>query len=200
MSFFFDDHDPMECYMRGGICWPIRYEYLGNVDTNGYVVIAGQDIKTRKVYVFEQLEWVTIDNIVDEDNTLRYYGLSHWFNEAWTNYFATAYFWHQEEELARRFRLQVLRSDMILPKPRFIEIPTTTTSDIISCIWGAIKTNVLRREGSTPLEDQLREVKAGDKQVLPAVHALGCCLLGLERFQWRPPVEKPIKEILVPFR
>ena len=198
MTLFFDDHAPMECYMRGGVCWPIQYEWKGQVDTAGYALMAGHEIKTGKVFVFEQIQWVTIDNILEDNNILRYLGLSHWFNKVWAEYFADAYFWQQQDELARRFRLQVLRSVMINPKPHFIETPYSDTSDLVSCIWRMLKGNLLFREAGTILEDQLTSVKAGDKQVLPAIHALGCCLLGLERFPWRPPMEKQIQEILIP--
>lgn len=194
---FFDDHESMEVYMRGGVCWPIRYEYKGQIAVNGYVLMAGQDVVTGIVYVFEQMEWVTIDNILVDGNVLRYPGLSHWFNHAWNQYFAQAYFWQQDDELARRHRLQVLRSKMVDPKPRFIEVPYSDTSDVISCIWARLAAKTLKRERDTVLNEQLEAVKAGDKQVLPAVHALGCCLLGLERFPWRKPMDRPIQEILV---
>ena len=190
--------------MRGGIAWPMRYEYLGVVQSHGYVVMAGQDVKTNKVYVFEQLQWVTIDNILDNDNQLRYIGLSHWLNETWSTYFGNTFFWQQGDELARRFRLQVLRSPMINPKPKFIEVPTSMsniTGDVISVIWNALTAKSLRRaREENPLNNQLNAVQSGSKTTFPAVHALGVCLLGLERFPWRPPHEKPVKEYLVPFR
>jgi hypothetical protein len=195
---YFDEHDCMEFYMRGGVCWPIRYEHKGQIDMNGYILMAGQDVKTGRVYVFEQMEWVTVDNIVGENNVLRYPGLSSWFNKVWQGYFADTFYWQQEDELARRFKLQILRSDMIEPKPRFVEVPYSDTSDIVNSIWKMVKLEMLKQEGGTVLEEQLKAVKAGDKQVLPAVHALGCCLLGFERFPWRKPAERPIREMLLP--
>ena len=200
-TILYFDHEPdrpIEFYMRGGICWPIRYENpTGQIDNSGYVLMAGQDVKTGRVMIFEETQWVTIDNILGDNHVIRYPGLSHWFNKVWEGYFAQSFYWQQEDELARRFRLQILRSKMIHPKPRFVEVPYSDTSDMISCIWTMLKANKLNRASGTVLQQQLEMVKEGDKQVLPAVHALGCCLLGFERFPWREPKEPEIREILV---
>ena len=202
VTLFFDDHESMECYMRGGICFPVYFEIQGVVDVSGYAIMAGQDVLTGKIYIFEQIPWVSIDNILDDNNVLKYRGLSHWFNQVWAEYFADTYFWQQPDQVSRRIRLQVIRSVMINPKPRFVEVPLpgqnqARTTDIVSSIWPRLKAKTLLRSGETPLEAQLAMVKTGDKQVLPAVHALGCCLMGIERYSWRKPVERPIREILI---
>jgi hypothetical protein len=188
----------MECQMKGGICFPMFYEYLGRTDIEGYALMAGLDIETGIVYVFEQTAWTVIDNILHPDGSLRLEGLSGWVNRGWLNYFARVFYFHQADELARRHRLQVLRSRMIEPKPNFVELPPTDAEDIIGVIWRFVKAGRLRRAGGTVLEDQLQLVKSGDRQVFPAVHALGCCLTAFELHPWRKPYERPIREVIVP--
>ena len=36
---YFDDNSSRECYMRGGICFPIKYQSLSGIGNNGYTVI-----------------------------------------------------------------------------------------------------------------------------------------------------------------
>ena len=45
-TLFFRDHDdPAEFFLRGGFFWP-------SVDNNGFVVLAGQEVQTKKIWVF----------------------------------------------------------------------------------------------------------------------------------------------------
>lgn len=197
---YFDDNEfPIEFYMRGGVCFPIQYEILGRgMDTNGFALMAGLNLSTGVVTVFEQAQWVTIDDILDKENqTIRFPGLSHWLNMIWNQYFARAYYWCQEEELARRYRLQILRSMMIDPKPWFYEIHAMTPNDIVSCIWRYTKTGRIIIERDSELAAQLGQAQKGDKQILPAVYALGCCLTGIDLYPFRAPVEEVEKEVLV---
>ncbi len=187
--------------MRGGICFPIRYESLTGIDNHGYAIIAGQDLKTGIVHVFEQMNWITIDDILakDESNKVKYPGLSHWLNMAWSRYFMQAFYFSQPDELSRRFRLQVLRSPMINPKPRFIEIHINKEDELLSVIRHRIKTGLLEIEKDSEIAILLKEAREERREVklFPQIHALGCCLLGLEQYPWRKPYEQPIQEILV---
>ena len=196
---YFDDREPMDCYMRGGICWPVRYEINGQIETDGYALMAGQEITTGDIYVFEQIKWVTVDNIIGGNNVLQYPGLSHWFNRVWNVYYGQSYYYEQGYELSRRFRIQVSRSTMIEPKPRFIELPPFDISEMINCIWRTLKAKapMIYREKDTDLETQLDAVQGGVKDVLPAVYALGCCVMGFELYPWRKPYDRPIQEMLV---
>jgi len=202
---FFDDADPMECFMRGGICFPLTYEWLGQYAVDGYAVMAGQDVKTGKIYIFEEISWLSIDDVTQTDPynpdapmQIEYQGLSHWLNKVWSEYFAGTFYWNQDQENATRMRLDAIRSPMVQPKPRFVELPPYKSESFIAVIWVMIRSRTLKIKSGTILEKQLEAVKAGERTLYPAVHALGCCLLGLERYPWRPPYKKPEQEILIP--
>ena len=205
-TLFFDGRPSMECYMRGGICFPISFEdEQGMTDISGYAVLCGQDVYTKLIWVFEDISWVSIDNIVDQQsNILRYHGLSHWLNKAWSEYFANVFFWQQPYHLVKRHRIQIIRSEMINPKPRFVEVPVTTgnqymTTDFISAIWEKLKSKTLmhgiKGEPETEIQRQLAKIKMGEKQMFPGVHALGVCIMGFNRYPWRAPTERPIQEV-----
>lgn len=196
---YFDGESSRECYMRGGICFPFKYQSLKGIANHGYAVIAGQDLKTGIVHVFEQINWVTIDDILSKDikNSIKHPGLSHWLNMAWNKYFIQAFYFNQPDELSRRFRLQILRSLMISPKPRFVEVFINNKDDLLSAIWHRIKTGRLEIEKDSEIANILKETMVEDKELFPQIHALGCCLLGFEQYPWRKPYEQPIQEILV---
>ena len=197
MLYFDDEDHPRECYMRGGICFPIQYKVQDEIEINGFAVMAGQDVVTKQIYIFEQTQWVTIDDILSPNRGIRYDGLSHWLNRIWSKYFAQTFYFIQPDEVYRRFSLQILRSPMISPKPRIVEIYGDEPRNLIPVIWRLIKTGSLEIERESILAEQLSQSFTDDKKLLPAVHALGCCLMGIERYPWRKPYEQPIREVLV---
>ncbi len=76
---YFPNGDSAEFYMRGGICWPITYECRGKMENNGFALMAGQDIKTQNIYVFEEISFVTIENILNQaTGQIEFHGLSYW--------------------------------------------------------------------------------------------------------------------------
>ena len=52
-------------------------------------------------------------------------------------------------------------------------------------IWKFVKLGKVRIEQDSKLFKELELTKTGDKQIYPAVHALMCCLCGIERYPWR---------------
>lgn len=201
---YFDDEEPRESYMRGGICFPMKYKSPQGIENKGYAVIGGQNVKTGIVHIYEQMSWVTVDDILATDgdpempvNAVKYPGFSHWLNKVWNEYFSQTFYFNQSEELSRRFRLQILRSFMINPKPRIVEVPISDKLDFLSSIWLWVKTERIKIGLGTELLKNLDTLQKDDKTMYPSVYALGCCLLGLERFPWRKPYERPIQEVLV---
>ncbi|MCK4716977.1 MAG: hypothetical protein KAT54_09245, partial [Candidatus Marinimicrobia bacterium] len=196
---YFDKDESRECYMRGGICFPVKYQSLTGIDNHGYAIIAGQDLKTGRVHVFEQMNWITTDDILAKMydgkmpiNAIKYPGLSHWLNMAWNKYFLQTFYFSQPDELSRRFRIQIIRSLMINPKPRFVDVSINNKDDLLSAIWHRIKTGQLEIEKDSEIGNILKETMVEDRELFPQIHALGCCLLGFEQYPWRKPYEQPI--------
>ena len=199
---YFDDGSIRESYMRAGICFPVRYQTMtGAFGNHGFIIAAGQDVKTGKVHVYDGTPWVAIDDILDKDNRVEYPGLSHWLNKTWGELFLQTFYFHQPDEMSRRYRLQILRSQMVVPKPRIVELPPVDVADMLSAIWHFVKTGAIEIESGSDLAIALAPLGKNNPvggQLHPAVHALGCCLIEIERFPWRAPYEKPIIERLVP--
>lgn len=184
-TLYFKDQQQADYMMRGGICWPKHVEIDGKSDIYGFALMAGYNTETGVITVFEQSKFVVIDNILRPDKTIEYHGLAPWFNKNWTRYFASEYFWSQDFELSKQYRLETIRSEMIKPKPQLIEIDWSDVEEARHLIWKYVKLAKMRVEEDSPLYEQLKFARHGEKQTLPAEHALMCCLCGIERFPYR---------------
>ncbi len=181
----FRDGSDGEYRMRGGVCWPITIERGGVSDVEGYILMSGQNVDTRKITVFEQKKFVVIDHILRPDRSIEYEGLSPWFNRCWSKYFARDFFWHQSKELTKNFRLEVTRSAMINPKPQFIEVPWSDDAETKHIVWRFTKTHKLEYDKGSQVHVELDLIKKGEKQTLASFHALTCMLAGIDRFPIR---------------
>lgn len=192
LYFDFDDEElkypQAEFDIRGGICWPVTFRKDGYVDSQGYILVAGKNLRTGVVTIFEQQQFLVVEPIVDQETQeIMFTGISNFINNAFSNYYCRKYYWHQNYEFSKKWRLDVLRSPMIEPKPQLVEVPWGEDQDAEHLIWAKIKQRLLRHDINAELYNQLQHIKQDDKksQILPAVRALQCVLMGMERFPLR---------------
>lgn len=195
LYFDFDDEElkypQAEFDIRGGICWPVTFRKDGYVDSQGYILVAGKNLRTGVVTIFEQQQFLVVEPIINpETQVIDYPGISNFINNAFSNYYCRKYYWHQNWEFSKKWRLDVLRSPAIEPKPQLVEVPWGEDSDAEHLIWAIIKQRLLRHDRNAELYNQLQHIKQDDKksQILPAVRALQCVLMGVERFPLRKKV------------
>jgi len=183
--YFEDEVQTREYYMVGGICWPFMYQVDDKpTDVMGYAIMAGQDIETRVVHIFEHREFVAVDHIFGPNNLILYHGIAPFFNQVWANYYARRFYFNQPDEMSKRYHLEVIRSPMIAPKPAIIEIPLPDPMSALSSVWQHIKTKTVQIPRGTILAEHIKLNKT-NKVILPAVQALACLLVGLDRFPYR---------------
>ena len=174
---YFSEGDLGEYYIRGGIFWP--------EEDNGFAILAGQDINDKKVHVFEEYSFLTIDHVFGPDQMIEFHGLAPFFGKCWSKYYGDKFFWNQPEETHKRFRLQVSRSQMVQPKPHFIEAPLSDADSARRLPFDYTRIGRLNMEEGSELHKQLEIAKHDEKAHLPAVFALGRLLAGFERYPFR---------------
>lgn len=186
---YFPDESSAEYDIKGAICFPVSYEFLQGIHVDGFALIAGQDVATKKVTVFEQRKFVVIDSIVNPaTQAIEFPGLAPWFNEMWAKYYGRKFFYHQEPEIVRKYHLEIIRSPMIQPKPGLVEIDWQNDDDALHTVWRYIATKRFTAEKGSELQNQFEMVKATEKkQVYPAVRALECLLMAYDKYPWREP-------------
>ena len=175
--------------VRGGICFPMELQdEHGNFDVQGFVVLVGFDLEKKIFKVFEERSFLVIDNILNSDQLIEHRGIASWFSTCWSKYYCRKYYWHQDGEMIKQYRLEVGRSQMIKPKPTLVEIPWGSDSDARHVVWKHVRSKRLRYKKNGELHTQLELTKKSKKQTYPAVHALQCALVGMERFPFRKRV------------
>jgi len=178
--FFDGANDWADYYMRGAICWPA----LGS---NGFIIMAGQEIRSKEITVFYERDFLTIQNILNEDHTIAFRGIDEFFNNAWSRFFARKYFWHQPWELYRSFKLQITRAkNTINPQPVLVEVTWPDENDIIGLIWKWDQQKKLWVDKNGPITQAIDLASESDRQIPPAIHALQTLLAGIEKHPWRP--------------
>lgn len=186
---FGSDDNPLngEYYCRGGVCWPVAVRNSDGRSAVGHAVMVGFNLQTKKYTVFEDREFVCVDPIV-ENGQVTFDGVSNWFNQCWSKYYCQYWYYHQDETTHRTYLLQTIRSQMIQPKPGFIEVPWQDENAVAPMFWQMVNTKRLKFGSKTILE-QARQYQAmlgsSELALFPAVYALVCALSGMERWPWR---------------
>ena len=79
-NLYFKDENPTEYRMRGGVCFPTMVHSGGRSDIQGFILMSGQDVKTKKVIIFEQRDFVVIESILDDKQVIEFPGVATWLN------------------------------------------------------------------------------------------------------------------------
>ena len=175
-SLYFGAYEYTECYVRGAVCWPEK-------DQLGFALLGCQDIKTKKIRIYEQTNFLTIENILNEDQQFESYGLLNFFNKGWARYYAEKYFWNQSKNLHKMFRTEVSRSWEVKPKPIFVRIDSADGG--IYLIENHLTSKKLTFDEGSELHNQLKLLRTSEGVVSPAARALGTLLEGYARWPFR---------------
>jgi hypothetical protein len=185
---FFEDGKSGEYYVRGSVCFPMLVEHMVNgkviMEIDGFSMLAAQDVESKAVYIFEQQPFNIIDPII-EDGVIKHQGIARWFNRNWNIYYGRKYFYSDNFETAKKYRLDISRSKQIEPKPQLIEIITYQDEDMVHLIWQYMKLKRLFYEAGSTVHKALKDLNQTDKKVPPVIFALQLLLCGLDRHPYR---------------
>lgn len=180
-----------EWVMRGGICWPV----YGTQPIPGVAVLAGQSVAGRHWVVFREHAFLVIDPMLGErpegggPRAIVYDGIAGWLNKAWSAWYCTSWYWSQPYDVATPFRLDVGRSEMIKPKPCFVEVVGFDRVSVSLRLVEFIAKGRLKFAKDGMVADGLAQWQssgvAGAIEPPPAVHALMCLVAGVSRSPWR---------------
>lgn len=183
----FEDKTSMECYIRGGICWPIVYDTEAGRSQKGFVIVIGLDKHSDKAYVFEEQEFLCVDHVLDEKGLIEYDGVASFFNMAWQKYFCRLYYHHQRTFTHRQYLGQVVRSQTIKPRPQFAEAKwkEDTQAEIVMYDRITRKKLAYKMDGPVHKAIQLRDTDTKElkiKKAAPEIVALLAGLIGIDRY------------------
>lgn len=177
--------DEREFFVRGAVCWPVLRP--GGSAVEGCVLVAAQDVETRRVYVFEESVFHRVEALRDPDtNRTIDLGAVPAFSVGWMAYGCRRYFFNQIDEFNDVCMGLVRESKTILPKPSMIRVDWSSEEEAAARLlqWAP---KMVMPEGGV-LQQQHHEFMATPAPRLihfPAMQALACLQTGLERWPWR---------------
>lgn len=172
-----------EYYVRGGICWPVEIvESNGDIYAEGFALLAGQNVRTKVIYVLTGTSFRCIDHVVHESR-IRYHGLAPWLNMIWSSYYATHFFFRGEQVAHLAYLKQIRDSQLISPKPHFIEVAWKDDGLPMAQIWELLQTDRLKYQPMSNIAQELQKQKRDNMPV--GVRALMACVSGYQKYPWR---------------
>lgn len=191
-SFWFDPdfhQEVRDLFVRGAIAWPEDKRL-------GFAILCGQDVEKKIVYCFEEMQFMTIPPLIVENDKVAQRGLGQWLMDMWAKYHCRTYYCHQNDEIHRRYSLQVYADKTIKPNPRLIDVPTVDRlGDSLlretmlrgGFIWD-VRSIILHHVGQHLQNPDAKNPELG-------VHALRCLLVGLEHAGYRKPQDEQREKI-----
>ena len=198
-TFFFQENSMfpsdrgVDFMVRGAVCWPATVGRGVDTATEGFVIVAGQELSTKRIVIFEQRPFVCIDHIIStETRRILYEGIAHAMSVWFSRYFVDTYYWHDHMDTHNRYLIQMVRSDMLQPKPWFAEVIWHDDSQAKHAVWELVTHNRLvhwageapDKGRMEPLYDALLRFR-DNEEILPATKAMMTLAIGYERFPWR---------------
>jgi len=188
VTYFFEDETHREYYVRGALCWPVLFSNQGVPDVMGYAMVAGMDVETKHITVFEQREFIVVSSIIDENMKITHHGIGPWLIDMYSRYRCNRYYYSQPFEQTKKYRLEILRTVDIVPKPIYNEVPwPENPMEVLQTVWRAVKVKGFTAEKGSLIRRQIGEIGVEEKSTLkyPAFHAFACLLMGYERYPYQ---------------
>lgn len=167
--------------VRGGICWPDRYDTATD-SVLGCAVLAAYNLGTDVAYVWECQPFACIDHIVDPvTRAVTHVGLAQWFNLAFSRYMGDTFYVWQPDDTRARWESEVRNCPTIQTPPRFV--PAPEWGDVArgeALLWEWLTRKRLAFFAKSGIDAAIKGYRKGEEKQLPGpLHAMACCLSGM---------------------
>ena len=108
-------------HLRGGVSWPGTLSAKHSKFLSGAMVVLGLNMRTMTTHLFAVHEFQVVEPHLRASGGIAHPGLHEFTNQVWSRWYADTYYWHGDDETARKHLLECERSPMMLPKPMFSE-------------------------------------------------------------------------------
>ena len=164
-----------DMYVRGSIAWPAG-GLAGAVP--GYALIAGQDIKTGIVYIFDEYAAQTHEPLYNEAKH-KEIGFKLFFNNAWSRFGCRTFFYQENELVHKHWAGQVYKDLLLRPfRNSFIRTPFDDVEIADNIIHERFHTDMLKASAQSDLFNHYKNVDSRQR------HALRCLMVGYARHPW----------------
>ena len=179
----FDGGAVRDFYVRGSIAWP-------EGDEEGFALMAGQDIQSKIVYLFEEFQFWTVEHWLEDDGTLHprdddptkfHVGLIQFITDNFTKYKSCSYFWgSQHVDIWKRWGTAVYNNPMLPKQIELIEVPYVKEVGE-NLVAEYMNTEKIKGDQRFKLYEKVQEQDIQDNN---GAHALRALIAGFEYVPW----------------
>lgn len=192
-NLYFPDDQSVDFMIRGAVCWPATVGSGVDTVTEGTILVAGQELSSKRIFVFEQASFVSVDPIIEAGTRrIAFNGITHTMTTWFSRYYIDTYFWHDHMDTHKRYLVQMIRSPYLSPTPFFSEVVWHDQSQAEHALWELVTYGRLLffageapdKGRSEPLYLPLMLFRDEGK-VLPAAKAAMVLAMGFEKYPHR---------------
>lgn len=162
---------------RGAIVWPQTLSPTTTVE--GVAIVSAKNIATQVVSIYEQFPFIDLTTRVEDGDITP--GLIEFLNKAMSKYLCTTFFWAGDEEIHKRYRKQLYRSQALKTRPLLVHAPYADND--LQCqnlvLESVIKSCLQIQQDSMLAEQLLMESELPTER--NAIRALNVLMAGYER-------------------
>jgi hypothetical protein len=192
-NIYFPDDRSVDFYIRGAVCWPSTVGSGADTATEGCVLVGGQDLDSTRIFIFEQIPFVSVDPILEpETKRIAFEGITHHLAAWWARYYVDTYYWHDHSDTHNRYLIQLIRSPLLQPTPWFAEVIWHDKEQAEHALMELVThARLVHFAGEAPDKGQSAPLYEAmlrwrdEKLVLPPVKAAMVLAMGFERYPWR---------------
>lgn len=195
VRLFFDGQQSRDFYVRGSIVWPKKppkkQQHALSLDTlptvgqpfsavrDGFALLAGKAMDTGQVWIFEEYEFLTVDNYPNPDTqALERAGLQQFLLKCFSQYGCFFFFYSEDFQLHKGYYLQCLNNAMIQPTPVFVKTPQVEDERVRdNIVEEYLALDKLKGDPNSKLYQHINTVSDDEPH---GIHAIRCLLAGYE--------------------
>ena len=184
-TLYFPGGEFSEYRMRGGVAFPQMYDDRGRLEIRGHIAMSGQDIHTKKIYVFEDTEFFCVEPYLNDEGIVEIHGIVGFVNDCWNKYYENKFYWYQNEEVATKYRLQIARSKLIGKRLVFVEANMADIQSALGILLQYVQMKKIFWKKESIISKEMAGISKDQSKLHPAIHALAVMLAGIEKSPYR---------------
>jgi len=191
-TLFFEGRQSQTFYMRGAIAWPEEKRLMTQRDFHrGFCLIAGMNLEDKRVWLFEELDFLTVDHYQHPETKEWEFGLLHFLSTVGRAKYNCSHYWIQQiASIMSYFRRQFNESCPMVENHWYSlhnvgrsKIDVSEVGNFL--VEDYLERDRLRGDMNSELFSQLESEKFDAESYTSAGWCLKVLLSGFEKFPYR---------------
>jgi len=191
-TLIFEDQQAQTFYMRGAITWPEKKTLMTQrYFHRGFCLIAGMNLEDKRVWIFDELDFLTVDHYQDPETKEWEFGLLHFLSTVGRAKYNCSNYWIQQIDsvmsyFRRQFNEACPKKENALYSLHNVgraKIDVSEVGDFL--VQDYLERDLLRGDMNSKLFSELESEKFDAESYTSAGWALKVLLAGFAKFPYR---------------